>query len=712
MVSNVLWKILIVFSCLVMMTSALPESYQNFSKCYPGKRISHKNIAGQIKMLICAGEKDGVQDWQYTDGSSTLGEEFNPAKDCPEIVDYLPEAKDGFYWISFDNKTKHKLWCDVNTDGGGFTLVGMTDSPVTWTIPTNSTPVDPKGPPHWSSELGDLQILDFRVQISSDNTFEGTKAHWFYRLNQKRQLGNILINDVSTGCSMNNPGIGDIKYVKDVQSGSIITTNFKCSIFGPHTHSNLGWGRMNNCLRNTCQNGYGVIPGFLFEYTEFGSFSYSAVSTSTGMRRNSTAFLGCDNGKCCGCFGPKGGRQNYCGPGCTAINGGTVMKNVFVWFWVRNRMPERLWKRCMEFKMKNSVDTFEKYFIDPRTGTAHKGSCSAQFKRFFNEGTLTVADEDSLEKILNVPGLLSYREDNQQLYVNNGSEWQSLAYEDEIRKLQQEVRNQETRNNNQQSAIQNLQTTNKNQQSAIQNHESTIRILQTKNQNQERIIQTLEKTIETLGNLIKKLEKGLQAFQSCSILRQTRPTADSGTYLVNPIQGVLVSVFCDMTSKNGVGVTVIGHDSESRTFVDGYDPAGSYIKTVKYEISMEQVIAITTQSANCEQFIKYECYHSLIWYSSTKAYYAWWVSRQGSKMNYWGGAAVDSGKCACGMNNSCAGGKKCNCDKNDATWREDSGYLTDKNTLPVTQLRFGDTGIRDGVDERGYHTLGKLRCWG
>ena len=24
--------------------------------------------------------------------------------------------------------------------------------------------------------------------------------------------------------------------------------------------------------------------------------------------------------------------------------------------------------------------------------------------------------------------------------------------------------------------------------------------------------------------------------------------------------------------------------------------------------------------------------------------------------------------------------------------REDSGYLTDKNTLPVTQLRFGDTG--------------------
>ena len=32
-------------------------------------------------------------------GSSTLGESFNPAKDCSDIVDNLPGAKDGFYWI-------------------------------------------------------------------------------------------------------------------------------------------------------------------------------------------------------------------------------------------------------------------------------------------------------------------------------------------------------------------------------------------------------------------------------------------------------------------------------------------------------------------------------------------------------------------------------------------------------------------------------------
>ena len=54
----------------------------------------------------------------------------------------------------------------------------MMDSPVSWTVPSNATPVDPKGPPHWSSNFGDIEVLDFRVQISTDNSFKGTKADW------------------------------------------------------------------------------------------------------------------------------------------------------------------------------------------------------------------------------------------------------------------------------------------------------------------------------------------------------------------------------------------------------------------------------------------------------------------------------------------------------------------------------------------------------
>ncbi|XP_028393209.1 contactin-associated protein-like 2 [Dendronephthya gigantea] len=200
---------------------------------------------------------------------------------------------------------------------------------------------------------------------------------------------------------------------------------------------------------------------------------------------------------------------------------------------------------------------------------------------------------------------------------------------------------------------------------------------------------------------------------SCTNLRTKNPATVSGIYSIKP-QGfnLLVRVFCNMTSKNGVGVTEIGHDSESRTLVDGYNRPGSYKRKIKYVISTEQIVVIMNQSKYCEQFIKYECHGSRLLKNSN----GWWVSRQGSKMNYWGGAAVDSGNCSCGMTNSCAGGRKfkCNCDKNDETWREDSGYLTDKNTLPVTELRFGDTG--DDPDskgtELGYHTLVKLRCWG
>ena len=85
------------------------------------------------------------------------------------------------------------------------------------------------------------------------------------------------------------------------------------------------------------------------------------------------------------------------------------------------------------------------------------------------------------------------------------------------------------------------------------------------------------------------------------------------------------------------------------------------------------------------------------------------MSRDSTKMTYWGGASPGSGKCACGMNNSCAGNGRCNCDKNDNVWREDSGLLTDKTKLPVKQLRFGDT---ENEREKGYHTLGKLKCYG
>ena len=197
---------------------------------------------------------------------------------------------------------------------------------------------------------------------------------------------------------------------------------------------------------------------------------------------------------------------------------------------------------------------------------------------------------------------------------------------------------------------------------------------------------------------------------SCSVIKKYVSSV-SGNYVLDPDgEGGLApfTVFCDMTDKSGVGVTVISHDSESRTHVSGCDPSGCYSRDIRYTgASLSQLASLTKVSSHCEQFIKYECYSSMIFRYQG---FAWWVSRDSAKMTYWGGASPGSGKCACGMTNSCADSSYgCNCDKNDYVWREDSGLLTDKTKLPVKQLRFGDTG---DSGEQGYHTLGKLKCFG
>ena len=176
------------------------------------------------------------------------------------------------------------------------------------------------------------------------------------------------------------------------------------------------------------------------------------------------------------------------------------------------------------------------------------------------------------------------------------------------------------------------------------------------------------------------------------------------------------NVTCDMPDKNGVGVTVVSHDSEERMLVDGCDGKGCYSRDVQYlGASLSQLAKLTRVSERCEQFIKYDCLHSRMF----KENYAWWVSRDSAEMTYWGGAMPGSGKCACGMTQSCPKQKPqsqlllCNCDANDRIWREDSGLLTGKTRLPVKELRFGDTGVaRNNFNEQGYHTLGKFKCYG
>ena len=200
---------------------------------------------------------------------------------------------------------------------------------------------------------------------------------------------------------------------------------------------------------------------------------------------------------------------------------------------------------------------------------------------------------------------------------------------------------------------------------------------------------------------------------SCSDIKTHNGGTSSGTYMIYPDDrgGVTpFNVYCDMSDKGGVGVTVISHDSERRTHVGnipGCRGPGCYSKDVRYTgVSTTQLAALTRVSQNCEQFIKFECNNDVAFIEEN---YAWWVSRDGTQKNYWGRATGSDKMCACGVTNSCSNGKKCNCHNSGSGWREDSGLLTDKSALPVTQIILGDL---DHITEEGYHTLGKLKCYG
>ena len=70
-----------------------------------------------------------------------------------------------------------------------------------------------------------------------------------------------------------------------------------------------------------------------------------------------------------------------------------------------------------------------------------------------------------------------------------------------------------------------------------------------------------------------------------------------------------------MRDKDGIGVTVISHNTENRTKVVGYDDPGSYQRKVAYDgISdvAKQLGVLANASKHCEQYISYQCLDSEI----------------------------------------------------------------------------------------------------
>ncbi|CAB3992010.1 Hypothetical predicted protein [Paramuricea clavata] len=217
-------------------------------------------------------------------------------------------------------------------------------------------------------------------------------------------------------------------------------------------------------------------------------------------------------------------------------------------------MPQRLWKRCMEFKMKTETGKFETYYIDKKTGTAHKGACSEQFQTFLNEGTLLVKNNESLNNLPPVPGLLSYREDNKILYVNKGNIWDAIGSKKEIQNLEKninvEFQNLKDRLKKIEGRLMTLLVKNN---ESLNNLPPVPGLLSYREDN--KILYVNKGNIwDAIGSKkeIQNLEKNINVeFQNLKDRLKKIEGRFNGIYSIRPAAGKLFQVYCDMETHGG-----------------------------------------------------------------------------------------------------------------------------------------------------------------
>ena len=67
-------------------------------------------------------------------------------------------------------------------------------------------------------------------------------------MQSERPLKELMMD--KQGCAPNEPGIGNIAFVKDIQSDTIVSTEYRCSVFGKFQHplTGFGWVSIHRCI--------------------------------------------------------------------------------------------------------------------------------------------------------------------------------------------------------------------------------------------------------------------------------------------------------------------------------------------------------------------------------------------------------------------------------------------------------------------------------
>ncbi|XP_044517258.1 contactin-associated protein-like 4 isoform X5 [Gracilinanus agilis] len=196
--------------------------------------------------------------------------------------------------------------------------------------------------------------------------------------------------------------------------------------------------------------------------------------------------------------------------------------------------------------------------------------------------------------------------------------------------------------------------------------------------------------------------------QSCEAYKHRGNT--SGFYYIDsdgsgPLRPFLV--YCNMTDT---AWTIVQHNSTDFTRVKSSNRENPHTVFFKYTANTEQLQATINHAEHCEQELAYHCKKSRLLNKRDGIPLSWWVGRTNETQTYWGGSLPDVQKCTCGLEGNCIDSQYyCNCDADRNEWANDTGFLSYKEHLPVTQIVITDT---DRPNSEAAYKLGPLLCRG
>ncbi|XP_074669083.1 contactin-associated protein-like 4 [Strix aluco] len=196
--------------------------------------------------------------------------------------------------------------------------------------------------------------------------------------------------------------------------------------------------------------------------------------------------------------------------------------------------------------------------------------------------------------------------------------------------------------------------------------------------------------------------------QSCEAYKHRGNT--SGFYNIDsdgsgPLGPFLV--YCNMTDTTW---TIIQHNNTNLTRVKSANRENPHTVFFKYSASLDQLQATINHAEHCEQELAYHCKKSRLLDKPEGVPLSWWIGRTNETQTYWGGALPTVQKCSCGLEGSCIDSQHyCNCDADRDEWMNDTGFLSYKEHLPVTEIVITDT---DRPNSEAAYKLGPLLCRG